>query len=74
MCLKDIGVCARSVATILDFNQHGWEDLYDHLMNKGIFTLTINKRIMSYGHDLDSLIMWHFDILQEVGAERKVSI
>ena len=46
MCLKEIGVCAQN---ILDFTQHGWEELYDHLMNKEIFTLTMNKMSWATG-------------------------
>ena len=60
MCLKEIGLRAQNSLTILrDWiarskfhncarlnNQHNWEDLYDHLMSTGTFTLIMNKIFM----------------------------
>ena len=44
MCLKEIGICAQPMITILNsiVNMIGGE-LYNHLMSTRVFALTINK-------------------------------
>jgi hypothetical protein len=86
VCLKKIKLHAQNILTILVsiVNRIGGEQ-YDHLMSTGIFTLIMNENIHmtsendknnGYGHNMDLLssrtnCLYH--ILQEVGAERKVS-
>ena len=62
-------------------SQHNWVDIYDHLLRKGIFTLTVDKIFMSSEteengcrHILDLLITFtnvRIHTLQEVDAVLK---
>ena len=87
MCLKEIGLWAQNWLTTLGSNsQQNWGDLYDHVMNSRIFTLTMNKifiwapRIMrKMATDMiqncqSSRTNCVEHIVQEVGAELIVSI
>ena len=43
MCLKEIGLYDESILNHSRLNnQHDWENLYDHLMSKKIFTFILN--------------------------------
>ena len=46
ICLKEIGLHAQNMITILSLSQHDWGDLYDHLLSTKIFTLIIYKIII----------------------------
>ena len=44
MCLKEIGLHDESMINHSRLNnQHDWENLYDHLMSKKIFTFILNR-------------------------------
>ena len=47
-CVKEIGLRAQNVLIKHSRlrSQLNWDDLHDHLISKGIFTLTMNKIFM----------------------------
>ena len=68
MCLKEIGVRTQNTIIILGSIMNIVENLYDHLMSMGVFTLIMNRALKwcsqndqesDYGLALDLLIMSH---------------